>query len=431
MDQATPVTAKDSFISQGGDSFQALRLVQTLEQLLDTALPDLLDTILHHSFDQVCDGIRHHMQRDRLTPQSSQHVQPLAFTTQLHASGSDRVNSHTTNPHEAHLFTTVISPSDPEKLMDERREGSVTDASVNSSSVIQDVASQWNREQMESTGIQESINHSDSASRTLSPKHSEGDLDHNESERTRPKHDRRSNLENAANVTLKETTRTQHVNEAIPLPSDITKASETSTEKLQDAQPGVSQKRKFDAVDMTNPTEIQPVEKVTKFATSVPCHSCQIEKKEHCETHMFYRREYRVSVGRGSRFLCNQCAGHDDILPWPCSHLKAVPGCLLDSVKPDISPCPCSHLKAEPECLLDSGKTDILPCPGSHLKAEPGCLLNSVKTDILPCPCSLLKAEPGYLLDSVKPGESLDMEEMWRVDTGKCVDASPTVLCTR
>ena len=202
------------------------------------------------------------------------------------------------------------------------------------------------------------MNRGDSASRTLSPKHSEGDLDHNESERTRPKHDRRSNLENAANVTLKETTRTQHVNEAIPLPSDITKASETSTEKLQDAQPGVSQKRKFDAVDMTNPTEIQPVEKVPKFATSAHCHSCQTEEKEHCETPVF-RREYRVSVGRGSRFLCHQCAGH--ILPWPCSHLKAEPGCLLDSVKPDILPCPYSHLKAEPGCLLNSGKT-IISC---------------------------------------------------------------------
>ena len=65
------------------------------------------------------------------------------------------------------------------------------------------------------------------------------------------------------------------------------------------------------------------------------------------------------------------------------------------------------------------------------MKSEPGCSLDSGKTDILPCPCSHLKAEPGCLIDSVEPAESLDMEEMWRVDTGKCVDASPTVLCTR
>ncbi|XP_071493008.1 beta-alanine-activating enzyme-like [Diadema antillarum] len=53
-DPSSPVHDRDSFTAQGGDSFLALRLVQCLELAYQVTLPDLLDAILHHTFQRVC-----------------------------------------------------------------------------------------------------------------------------------------------------------------------------------------------------------------------------------------------------------------------------------------------------------------------------------------------------------------------------------------
>ncbi|XP_041461888.1 beta-alanine-activating enzyme-like isoform X2 [Lytechinus variegatus] len=47
----------DSFVTLGGDSFQALRLVQSLEASLGTPLPDLMDVLLHQTFLEVLETI--------------------------------------------------------------------------------------------------------------------------------------------------------------------------------------------------------------------------------------------------------------------------------------------------------------------------------------------------------------------------------------
>ncbi|XP_072171423.1 beta-alanine-activating enzyme-like [Diadema setosum] len=53
-DLLSPVHDEDSFTALGGDSFLALRLVQCLELAYQATLPDLLDAILHHTFQRVC-----------------------------------------------------------------------------------------------------------------------------------------------------------------------------------------------------------------------------------------------------------------------------------------------------------------------------------------------------------------------------------------
>ena len=53
----------DSFVTLGGDSFQALRLVNSLEASLGMPLPDLMDDLLHRTFSKVQQTIGQHLQR--------------------------------------------------------------------------------------------------------------------------------------------------------------------------------------------------------------------------------------------------------------------------------------------------------------------------------------------------------------------------------
>ena len=53
----------DSFVTLGGDSFQALRLVNSLEASLGTPLPDLMDDLLHRTFLKVQQTIGQHLQQ--------------------------------------------------------------------------------------------------------------------------------------------------------------------------------------------------------------------------------------------------------------------------------------------------------------------------------------------------------------------------------
>ncbi|XP_030836045.1 beta-alanine-activating enzyme-like [Strongylocentrotus purpuratus] len=53
----------DFFVTLGGDSFQALRLVNSLEASLGMPLPDLMDDLLHRTFSKVQQTIGQHLQQ--------------------------------------------------------------------------------------------------------------------------------------------------------------------------------------------------------------------------------------------------------------------------------------------------------------------------------------------------------------------------------